>query len=58
MAKQLYWHDILALMDIELIHKLNKDNVVPNVINLKKEYQGEMHWESIQIFQTMFIEKK
>jgi hypothetical protein len=28
------------------------------VINLKKEYQGEMHWESIQIFQTMFIEKK
>jgi hypothetical protein len=57
MAKQLRWHDILALMDIELIHKLNKDNVVPNVINLKKEYQGEMHWESIQIFQTMFIEK-
>jgi hypothetical protein len=58
MAKQLRWHDILALMDIKLIHKLNKDNVVPNVINLKKEYQGEMHWESIQIFQTMFIEKK
>jgi hypothetical protein len=57
-AKQLRWHDTLALMDIELIHKLGKDNVVLNVLNHKEEYQGEMSWESTQIFRTMFVKKK
>jgi len=42
-------------MDIELIHKLGKNNVVPNVLNHKEEYQGEMLWENTQIFLTMFI---
>jgi hypothetical protein len=53
MDKQLQWHNTLAFMDIELIHKLNKDNVMPNALNHKKEYQGEMFLD--QIFRTMFI---
>jgi hypothetical protein len=57
MAKQLWWHDTLALMDIELIHKPSKDNVVLNVLNCKKEYQGEMLWENTQILQVMFVKK-
>jgi len=35
-GKQLRWHDILVLMDIKLIHKPNKDNVIPNVLSRKK----------------------
>jgi hypothetical protein len=57
-AKQLQWHDTLALMDIELIHKLGKDNVVLNVLSRKEKYQGEMSWESTQIFRAMFVKKK
>jgi hypothetical protein len=41
-TKQLQWHDTLALMDIELIHKLGKDNVVLDALSHKKEYQREM----------------
>jgi hypothetical protein len=46
MTKQMWWHDTLALMDIELIHKPNKNNAVLDVLNYKKEYQGEKLWES------------
>jgi hypothetical protein len=49
--KQLCWHDILAFVDIEL----NKDNVVPNVLSLKEEYQGEIPWENTEIFRAMFV---
>jgi len=45
-------------MDIELIHKLGKDNVVLNVLSRKEKYQGEMSWESTQIFRAMFVKKK
>ncbi len=57
MAKELHWHDTLALMDIELIHKHGKNNVVPYVLNRMEEYQWGMHWESIQILRAMFVEK-
>ncbi len=50
-VKQLCSHDILALVDIEL----NKDNVVPNVLSRKEEYQGEMPWENIEFFRAMFV---
>ncbi len=53
MVKQLYWQDTLALMDIELIHKCNKENVVLNVLSRKEEYQGEMPWGSTQILRAM-----
>ncbi len=35
MTKQLWWHDTLVLMDIELIHKPNKNNVVSNALSHK-----------------------
>jgi hypothetical protein len=45
-------------MDIELIHKPSKNNVMPNALNRKKEYQGEMPWKNTQVFQTMFIRER
>jgi len=42
MAKHLQWHDTLAFMDIKLIHKSRKNNVVLDVLSHKEEYQGEM----------------
>jgi hypothetical protein len=42
-------------MDIKLIHKPSKNNVVPNALSRKEEYQGEMPWENTRIFQTMFV---
>jgi hypothetical protein len=46
MTKQMWWHDTLALMDIELIHKPNKNNAVLDVLSCKEEYQGEKLWEN------------
>jgi hypothetical protein len=43
-------------MDIELIHRPNKNNVVPNVLSCK-EYQGKIPWENIQILRIMFVGK-
>jgi hypothetical protein len=57
MAKQLWWHNTLALMDIELIHKPGKDNVVLDVLSCKEEYQREMLWESTQILRSMFVKE-
>lgn len=39
--KQLRWHNTLGLLDVKLIHKLSWDNVVPNVMNKKKEFQAD-----------------
>jgi hypothetical protein len=39
--KQLKWHDTLALLDVELIHKPRWDNVVPDALNRKEEFQLE-----------------
>jgi hypothetical protein len=38
--KQLHWHNTLAFMDIEFIHKSSKDNMVPYALSHKEEYQG------------------
>jgi hypothetical protein len=38
LAKQLRWHDTLALLDVELIHKPWRDNVVPNALSRKEEF--------------------
>jgi hypothetical protein len=32
---------MLAMLDVELIHKLGKDNVVPNALIRKEEFQME-----------------
>jgi hypothetical protein len=37
-TKWLQWHDTLVLMDIELIHKSGKANVVPNALSQKEKY--------------------
>jgi hypothetical protein len=42
-------------MDIELIHKPNKKNVVLDALSCKDEYHGKMPWESTQFFQAMFV---
>jgi hypothetical protein len=44
-------------MDIKLIHKPNKYNVVPYVLNRMEEYQRKMHWKSIQILQAIFVKE-
>jgi hypothetical protein len=57
-AKQLRWHDTLVLMNVDLIHKPGRDNVVPDVLSRKEEfhtmsttqvlrlmYKGEGNWE-------------
>jgi hypothetical protein len=36
-TKQLKWHDTLALLDVELIHKSGQDIVVLNALNRKEE---------------------
>jgi hypothetical protein len=41
LMKQLKWHNMLALLDVELIHKLGKDNVVFNALTKKEEFQVE-----------------
>ncbi len=38
---KLRWHDILALLDVELIHKPRWDNVVPDALNRKEKFQLE-----------------
>jgi ribosomal protein S13 len=42
-------------MDIELIHKLGKDNVVPNMLTQKKKYQDEKVINVTQALRAMLI---
>jgi hypothetical protein len=48
---------MLALMDIKLIHKLDKNNVVFNPLSQKEEYQGEMLSKTMQILNAMLVGK-
>jgi hypothetical protein len=41
LVKQLRWHDTLALLDVELIHKPCQDNVIPDALSRKEEFQLE-----------------
>jgi hypothetical protein len=40
-TKQLRWHDTLALLHVELIHKPGRDNIIPNALSKKEEFQME-----------------
>jgi hypothetical protein len=53
-TKQLKWHDTLALLDMELIHKQGWDNVVPNALNRKEEFQVEKPLTKIQALRVIF----
>ena len=39
-AKQLRWHDTLALMNVDLIHKPGRDNVVPDALSRQEEFHA------------------
>lgn len=41
LVEQLRWHDTLALLDVELIQKPGWDNVVPDALSRKEEFQVE-----------------
>jgi hypothetical protein len=52
--KQLKWHDTLALLDVELIHKLGQDNVIHDALNRKKEFQLERASTKTQALRAIF----
>ena len=39
-AKPLRWHNILALMKVDLIHKADHDNMVWDVLREREEFQA------------------
>ena len=39
-AKKLRWHDTLVFMNMDLIHKPGRDNVVPNALNRREEFHA------------------
>lgn len=41
LTKQLRSHDTMALLNVELKHKLKHDNLVLHVLNQKEEFQVE-----------------
>ncbi len=43
------------LLDIELIHEPNKDNVVLNVLSWKEEYQNERVVNVMQALRAKFV---
>ncbi len=52
--KQLKWHDTLAFLDVELIHKLGHGNVVHDALNRKKEFQLEKPLTKTQALRAIF----
>ncbi len=47
-------NDTLALLDVELIHKLGQDIVVPNALNQKEEFQMENPPTNTQALKAIF----
>ena len=54
-TKQLRWHDTLALMNVDLIHKLGRDKVVPDVLSRREEFHA---MSSTQALHLMYKGKK
>jgi hypothetical protein len=52
--KQLRWHDTLTLLDVELIHKPRWNNIIPNELNKKEEFQIEKPPTKIQALRAIF----
>jgi len=50
----LKWHDTLALLDVELIQKSGRNNVVPNALSRKEEFQVEKPLTKILALKTIF----
>ena len=51
-AKRLRWYDTLALIKVDLIHKVGHGNVVPDALRRREEFQA---MSSIQILWLKFI---
>ena len=39
-TKSLWWHDTLALMKVDLIYKLDRDNVVLDALSRREKFQA------------------
>jgi hypothetical protein len=52
--KQLIWHDTLVLLDVQLIHKPGWDNIVPNALSMKEEFQVEKPLTKTQALKAIF----
>ena len=48
-AKQLRWHDILALMNIDLIHKPGRDNEMPDALSRKEEFHAMSTTQALRL---------
>ncbi len=57
LIKQLRWHNTLALLDVELIHKLGWDNVILDVMNNKKEFQVKKPLTKTQALRAIYWEE-
>jgi hypothetical protein len=53
-TKQLRWHDTLTLLDVELIHKPGRDNIIPNALSKKEEFQMENLLTKTQVLRAIF----
>ena len=51
-TKLLGWHDSLALMKVDLIHKADRGNVVPDALSRREKFQT---MRTIQTLWLMFI---
>ncbi len=57
-TKQLKWHDTLALLDVELIHKLGQNNVVFDALNRKEEHDVPMGGHRGDIIKKVVVGKR
>lgn len=48
-SKELRLHNVIVLMDVKLIHKLSKDNLVPNSLSKKEEFM------IVKLYDTMTL---
>lgn len=53
-SKEFTQYDVLVLMDVELIHKLDKDNLVPNALRRRKEFIGEKFFDTMSLKTIMY----
>ena len=48
-AKQLRWHDTLALMNVDLIHKPGRDNVVLDALSRREEFHAMSTTQTLRL---------
>ena len=48
-AKRLRWHDTLALMNVDLIHKPSRDNMVPDELSRREEFHAMSTTQALRL---------